>query len=304
MDRIAAIALLASAATGLNAADVTFTRDIAAILYAKCASCHRPGEIAPFSLITYADASKRAAMLAQVTASRYMPPWKPEPEHGDFAGARGLDGTEIEKIRRWASAGAPEGNPVELPSLPAFTSASRLDHADLTISMPQAFELPAEGPDLYQCFVVPLGLNQTRYVNAIEFMPGNPKVLHHALLFTDRSGVARGKGATYPCFGAPGFLPGAGLGGWSPGSPPIRMPDGASVAVLKGSDLVLQLHFHPTGKPESAKASVRFQFTDQPPRKRLMDIPLGSRLIDIAPGDASYRVRDSFVVPVDVDAIG
>jgi hypothetical protein len=174
--------------------------------------------------------------------------------------------------------------------------------------MPAPFAIPAEGPDIYRCFVIPLGLDATKYADAIEFRPSNPRVVHHALLFLDRSGTARKKeaepGVGYDCFGAPGFLPVGGLGGWTPGSPPIHMPEGASMALSRRSDLVIQLHFHPTGKPESEQTEVAFSFTAQPPRRRLMDIPLGSQNIDIPPGDKTYKAKDHFTVPVDVDVIG
>jgi hypothetical protein len=173
--------------------------------------------------------------------------------------------------------------------------------------MAKPFAVPAEGPDLYRCFVIPFGLKSDRYASRIEFRPGNPKVVHHALLFLDRAGVAKRNetepGAGYSCFGAPGFL-GGGLGGWSPGSPPIRMPEGAAAVLGAGSDLVVQLHFHPSGKPETVESSVAFEFTGQAPRRRLMDIPLGSRAIDIPAGERAYTVRDTFTLPVDVDAIG
>jgi hypothetical protein len=174
--------------------------------------------------------------------------------------------------------------------------------------MPKPYAVPSEGPDLYRCFVIPLGLSADRYVDSMEFHPGNSKVVHHAIFFVDRSRVARKKeaepGAGYECFGAPGFLPGGGLGGWSPGSPPIHMPDGVAATLPAKSDLVLQLHFHPTGKPETGQASLAFSFTDRRPRRHLTDIPLGSRNIDIPPGETAYRVTDHFTLPVDIDAIG
>jgi hypothetical protein len=276
-------------------------------LYKHCAACHRPGEVAPFPLLTYADSARRAALIAQVTASRYMPPWKPDPGYGDFAGARGLSRTEIETLARWAQSGAPEGNPADLPATPP-ASGARLAHPDLVVRMPRPFMIPAEGPDLYRCFVLPLGLAADRYINALEFRPTNPKVVHHAILFIDRSAVGAklesDAGGGYPCFGAPGFLPVAAVGGWSPGSPPIRMPDGVSAVLNKRAGLVIQLHFHPTGRPEIEQGEVALEFTDQPPRRRLTDLPLGSRLIDIPPGEKAYKVTDHFTLPVGVDVIG
>jgi mono/diheme cytochrome c family protein len=169
---------------------VTFTRDVAPILYKNCVSCHRSGEVAPFPLVTYADAAKRASLIAQVTASRYMPPWKPEPGYGEFAGARRLSRAQIDIIQRWAKSGAPQGSPADLPDMSPLPD-TKLRRPDLLVRMPKPFSIPAEGPDLYRCFVLPLGLDAARYVDSVEFRPSNPKVVHHAILFTDRAGAGR-----------------------------------------------------------------------------------------------------------------
>ena len=284
--------------------DVTYTRDVAPILYRHCAECHRPEDVGPFPLLTYEDARRRASVMAQVVTQRYMPPWKPRPGYRKFQGERGLTAAEIETIRRWSEGGAPEGNPADLPSLPRFPEGWRLGPPDRVARMEKPLAVAAEGEDIYQCFVIPLGLDRDRYVRAIEFRPGNRRLVHHALLFADPAGVARRKGVTYPCFGAPGFLPARGLGGWTPGMPPLVLPAGAELTVAKGSDLVLQLHFHPTGRIEQEQSAVGLYFTDTPPVKRLLDVPLGSNRIDIQPGERAYKVRDHFTLPVDVEAVG
>ncbi len=283
---------------------VTFTRDVAPLLFRHCASCHRPGEAGPFPLLTYDDARRRAGVIAEVVRRRYMPPWKPAPGYGRFQGERGLTAAEIETIRRWAEGGAPEGNPADLPSLPRFPEGWRLGPPDLVVRMPQPFAVAADGEDVYQCFVLPLGLDRERFLRAFEFQPGNRRLAHHAILFADPSGVARRKGASYPCFGAPGFLPARGLGGWSPGMPPVTLPSGAELTLPKGSDLVLQMHFHPTGRIEQEQSSVALYFSDRPPTRRLVDVPLGSNAIDIPAGERAYVVRDRFTLPVDVEVAG
>src|SRR5690242_8182254 len=133
---------------------VTFTRDVAPILFKNCAGCHHPGEVAPFSLLTYQDAAKRAALIANVTSSRYMPPWKPVAGYGRFHGERRLSQRETEMLRAWADAGAPEGDPAQLPVAPKFPAAWQLGPPDLVAEMPQPFAVPADGPDLYECFVI------------------------------------------------------------------------------------------------------------------------------------------------------
>ncbi len=288
---------------------VTFTRDIAPLLYKRCASCHHDGGAAPFPLLSYRDAAKRASLIAKVTASRYMPPWKPEPGYGRFEGERRLAVAEIAAIREWADAGAPEGDPALLPVAPKFPEGWELGRPDLVAKMPALFSVAADGPDVYQCFVIPLGVAEDKYVRAVEFEPGNRKLVHHALFFVDASGAARRRAAgetqrSYPCFGVPGFLPTNSLGGWSPGNGPIRLPEGAPAVLRKGGDLVLQIHFHPTGKPEQDQSSLGLYFTDKPPEKKVADVALGSNRIDIPAGDTSYKVTDHFTLPIDVEAIG
>jgi len=283
---------------------VTFTRDIAPILYRHCAVCHHAGEVAPFPLLTYVDAGKRARLIATVTASRYMPPWKPVAGYGHFRGERRLADAQIAKIREWAAAGAPEGDPALLPPAPKFPSGWQLGQPDLVAQMPEPFTVPADGPDLYQCFVIPLQVAERKFERAVEFRAGNAQPVHHALMFLDPMHIARRKGASYACFGTPGFLPEGALGGWTPGAGPIVMPAGTATTIYKDSDLVVQIHFHPTGKMEQVRASIGIYFTAQAPARRLMDIPLVSRRIDIQPGDTAYKASDYFTLPVAVEAVG
>ena len=283
---------------------VTFTRDIAPILYKHCAGCHHPGEAAPFSLLTYQDAARRAALIAKVTSSRYMPPWKPVPGYGHFRGERRLGDAEVATIRAWAESGAPQGDPASLPPPPKFSAGWQLGPPDLTAEIREPFTVPADGPDRYECFVIPLKTAERRYVRAAEFRPGNAQAVHHALMFLDPMHTAQRRGARYPCFGTPGFLPSGGLGGWSPGAAAIAMPPGTATTLHPNSDLILQIHFHPTGKPEQVRSSVGLYFSDRAPTRHLLDIPLVSRRIDIAPGATAYKASDYFTLPVDVDAVG
>jgi len=282
----------------------TFARDVAPILYRHCATCHHPGEVAPFPLLTYPDAAKRAKLIATVTASRYMPPWQPEPGYGHFQGERRLGDADIATLRRWAEAGAPEGDPAQLPPAPRFPEGWQLGTPDMTVSMPKPFAIAADGPDQYMCFVIPLHLTADKYVRAMEFRPETRSVVHHALFLLDAGHIGRQLGESYPCFGTPGFLPSGALGGWTPGMQPARMPEGLQLTLRKGSDLVMQIHYHPTGKAESDQSTLGLYFTDKPPAKWVMDIPLGSHQIDIPAGERAYKVRDHFTTPVDLEAVG
>jgi len=282
----------------------TFSHDIAPILYRHCASCHRPSGVAPFSLVTYEDAAKRAALIARVTERRIMPPWLPTAPR--FAHELKLTSNEIATIGKWAAVGAPEGNRGSAPKPPEFSGAWVLGTPDLETGMPTEFDIPAEGPDLYQCLVIPAPSLRDRWVRALDIRPGNPRVVHHVILFQDTTRTARRRdqGSGYSCFGTPGFLPARGLGGWTPGALPFSAPEGSPTLLHGNADLVLQIHYHPTGKPEKDRTRVALYFTGQPPVRRLMDIPLGSTRIDIPAGDSAYKVTDHFTIPVDVEVIG
>ncbi len=282
----------------------TFTHDVAPILYQHCAVCHHAGEVAPFPLLTWQDAAKRSKLIATVTASRFMPPWQPEPGYGHFQGERRLRDADIATLRRWADAGAPEGNPAQQPPVPYFPESWQFGTPDMTIRMPKPFSIAADGPDQYMCFVIPLHLTSDKYVRALEFRPEARSVVHHALFLLDSGHIGRQNGESYPCFGTPGFLPSGALGGWTPGMQPARMPDGLQLILRKGSDLVMQIHYHPTGKPETDQSTLGLYFTDKAPTKWVADIALGSRQIDIPPGARAYKVRDHFTTPVDVEAVG
>jgi hypothetical protein len=284
-------------------APATFSRDVAPILFRHCAACHRPGGVAPFSLLTYQDAAKRAPLIAKVTLSRVMPPWLPVMPR--FHDERRLTAAEIATIGRWAAAGAVEGNPARTPPPPRFAEGWQLGKPDLEAEMRAEFAVPADGPDLYQCFAVPSGLRQDRWVRGLDIKPGDPRSVHHVLLFQDTTGTARKRdtGSGYPCFGTPGFLPARGLGGWTPGAIPYQAPKGIPALLHGGADLVLQVHYHPIGRPGVDRTRVALYFTDEKPARRLMDIPLGSNAIDIPAGERAYKVTDRFTTPVDVDAL-
>jgi len=281
-----------------------WSHDVAPLVYARCTACHRQGGVAPFPLLTYAQASKRAGLMAAVTAKRYMPPWLPSAPR--FQHEARLTDAEIALLAKWAATGAPQGDPREAPPAPKFSDGWSLGAPDFEAAMRTPFDIPADGPDLYQCFAIPSKGAKDAWVRAIDVRPGNPRVVHHVIVFQDTSGTARRRdsGSGYPCFGTPGFLPARGLGGWTPGALPFRMPEDIPVLFHGAGDLVLQVHYHPTGKPETDRTRVALYFTPKPPARRLMDVSLGSNRIDIPAGDAAYKVTDHFTLPVDVEALG
>jgi hypothetical protein len=293
------LALLATLATctGPAAAEekITFNRHVAPILWTHCAGCHHPGEVGPFSLLTYKDAARRAAFLRDVTASGRMPPWKAAPGFGAFQHARGLSKAELDTIARWVRTGSAEGDPRHLPPPPTFPHDWQLGKPDLIVKMPVTYTIPAGGPDLWRCFVIPLPLDADQMVAAVEFHPGNRQVVHHASLFLDNRGQARQKDGQdgtpgYDSFGGPGIVPTGGLGGWTLGARPRLLPHGAGRLLKKGSDLVLQVHYHPNGKVTTDCSEVGLFFTRKPSGKYVTTLTVSRNDLAIPAGAQRFRV--------------
>jgi len=291
--------------------EVTFSKNVAPIVFSNCVTCHRPGQVAPFSLMTYRDVSKHADDIASVTDDRLMPPWKAAANFGDFVGVRHLSDDQIATIDAWVKAGKPEGNPADLPPMPTFASGWQLGEPDLVVKVPQPFTVPAEGRDVYRCFVIPLNLDAEKYVAAVDFRPSNPRVVHHALFFLDNNGAGRrleaqaGDGQPgYWHSGGPGFMPSGGLGGWAPGYQPLFLPQDVGRPIRAGADLVIQTHFHPTGKPEVEQSTIGIYFRKSVPSKLLVSFPRSVRRIDIPAGDNDYRIHDQFTVPKNITLEG
>jgi len=305
-----AAALAAVAPASSADRPVTFSQHIAPLVWNHCTSCHRPGEVGPFALLSYDDAAKRADFLADVVADRRMPPWKAEHGFVHFVDERRLSDDEIALFARWAAAGAPEGDPADLPPLPKFVEGWQLGEPDLILEMPEPFAVPADGPDVYQCFVIPIPITESRTVAAAEFRPGNRSVVHHAIMYLDANGAARKRdekdpGPGYRSFGGPGVLPTGGLGGWAPGALPRLLPEGTGKFLRKGSDLVLQLHYHPNGKPATDKSTVGIYFTKKPATTIVGGLAILNHRLYIPAGDKAHRVTaQSEPMPVDVNVLG
>lgn len=291
----------------ISVAAPTFNQDVAPILYENCATCHRPGEVAPFALLTYQDASKRAALIAAVTEKRFMPPWKAEPGYGKFAHERRLTDEQIRTLGEWAKAGAPEGTG-SAPVAPKFTDGWQLGTPDRVFQMPVEFEVPADGPDQFECFVIPSELAQDVYVGTAEFRPGNPKVVHHALVMLDTTGRAREQakangGTHYPCFGGARIGVNGLFFGWAPGSISPPAEPGISRKLEKGTDLVVQLHYHPSGKVEKDRSMLGLHFGG-PPTKGVATMLMLNTNIYIPAGSNDSRVKAQMTMPQDGELFG
>lgn len=288
-----------------SAPEVTYSRDIAPILNANCVTCHRPGAVGPFSLATYDDVAPRAELIALVTGRRYMPPWKPEPGFGEFQDERRLSGANIDTIRRWAAAGAPTGDPRDLPPAPTWPEGWQLGSPDLVVRMPEPYPLGPGGEDIYRNFVISVPLDAPRFVRAVELKPGTTGGLHHARLMIDQTSSARRLDAEDATAGYDGMrsdqaqFPDGHFIGWSPGKLPAAVPDRLAWRLDPGTDLVVKAHMLPQATRQSVQLTVGFFFADTPPTETAVALHLGSMTIDIPPGDSAHVVEDQYELPAD-----
>jgi hypothetical protein len=268
---------------------VTFYRDVLPILRTHCQQCHRPGEAAPFPLLTFRQAVRWAADVKDFTARRRMPPWLPV-EGGPFHGERYLPDKDIATLAAWADGGTPEGDPRDAPPAQLSNGDWHLGRPDLVLDVPADMTLGADGDDLFRVFVLPTGLREDRHVAAVEVRPGNRRVAHHALVYFDRSRQARElektasvkEGRLKPCDHGPGYTAAMGigfppggerdfgeLGAWAPGQRVHRLPAGVGYRLPAGADVLLQVHYHRTGRQETDRTRIGIYFSQGPVRRTL-----------------------------------
>jgi mono/diheme cytochrome c family protein len=306
----AGLSLTASA--GAATPTPTYHRDVARILQQHCQDCHRPGEVAPFSLLTYSHARKRASDIVTVTESRKMPPWPASTtEGGPFRDARVMSPAEIAVLAAWVAADCPEGDPKDAPPARTWTSDWALGEPDLVLSMPAAYTLTADGRDEHRVFVIPSGLTEGKWLSAIDFKPGNPRVVHHILAAFDTAGRARKLDADdpapgYKVFGGFNLIPSGGLGGWAPGKRPQSLPSGVGRYLPARADVLLQVHYHKNGKAESDATRIGLYFAKGPIDKQVaggMVTPPRSGFFRpkllIPAGVANHEVTGAFTIAED-----
>lgn len=284
--------------------EVTFCREIAPVIFAHCTRCHREGEATPFSLGTFEDVRRRASQIAAVVSDGLMPPWKPKPGFGHFLYGQRIANEEVRLIESWAANGAPLGDIADLPRQPHFQNGWQLGEPDLVLELPEHFDVPADGPDIYQHFVLPTGLAEHGLITAFEFRPGDASVVHHAWLYFDNSGTARRLDAEtpepgYDRFGGPGFVPAGNFGGWGPGGLPRKLPAGMARRMPADSDLILQIHYHPTGKASRDRSRVGLYFAEGDVKQLVTQIMVADVDLKIPAGAKRHRFEASYTVPVE-----
>jgi peroxiredoxin len=231
-------------------ASVNYSKHVARILRDRCVACHREGEIAPFSLTSYKQAAGWASMIDEVVQEGRMPPWHASPQYGKFSNDARLSTDEKQTIAAWVAAGAPEGDPRDLPEPAQYVAGWRIPAPDLTIKLPRTVKIPAEGTMPYQNFVVDPKLKQDVWVRASQVRPGNPSVVHHLVVFV----IPQGDGDREKTFDF--------LAAYAPGMPPRILPEGAAKLVPAGSKLLFQLHYTPRGTPQTDRSEIGLTFAD------------------------------------------
>jgi peroxiredoxin len=270
--------------------DVTFTKDVARILQQRCQSCHRPGQAAPFSLLTYEDAVRHARMLKEVTTERRMPPWHADPRYGKFANERRMTAKEVETVAAWVDAGTPRGDDKDLPQPIAWAQGWTMGQPDVVIPMPTEFAVPADGSLPYQHFFVETNYKEDRWVRLAEARPGSPGVVHHIVVYILQAGQDRP-------FTVDGSL--AVLVGWAPGDLGLVCPPDTALRLPKGSRLLFEMHYTPNGTAVKDRSAVGITFAKEPPRFEMLLNSFANDAILVPPHDPHYKAEATFRVRAD-----
>lgn len=298
-----------------STAPATWSHDVAPLLYKNCTTCHHPGGGGPFSLLTYAQARRWGPQILNVTQSRFMPPWLPEPGYGDFADVRRLSDDDRALLKRWITTGMSAGDLKAAPAPPEYDNTWQMGKPDLVLKTEMPFLLPAGGTDVFRNLIMPYPLDKTHYIRAMEILPTPAWIVHHANVLIDRTASLRRAHAADWKQGVPGmelmmdagnrFDPDSHFLFWKPDTPALVEPEGMPWRLDPGNDLVLNIHMKPSGKPETVTAEVGLYFTDKPPVHHPMLLQLdGDDQLDIPAGDPAFVVKDSLKLPVDVEVLG
>ena len=286
---IGALLLHSSLATTAEP-EATFALDVAPILYSKCVMCHRAGEVAPMSLLTYEEARPWARAIKEKVLLREMPPWFADPKYGTFANDPRLTDKEIQTIVSWVDAGAQRGDAKDMPKPPQFTEGWQLGEPDLIVELPE-MQIPATGRDYFPTPTVALNLTEDRWIRAVEIRPSNREVTHHSVIFSTAGNAFSGNGL----FDV--------LAVWSVGTPPTVYPEGTGRWVRKGQILRTNLHYHPNGKAQVDRTRVGLYFGKGELKKEVVAALAGTFNFSIPPQTPDYEMRGAYIVDQDINVV-
>ncbi len=289
------LAVVAAMRAPVSAApEVTFTRDVAPILHARCVTCHRAGEVAPMALLTYQDARPWARAIKDKVVARQMPPWFADPTIGAFANDARLSAAEIATISQWVDAGAPQGNPNDMPKAPQFTEGWQLGEPDMIVELPEV-QIPATGTDYFPTPSLSLDLKEDRWIRAVEIRPTNRAVTHHSVIFSTNVGAAMGAMSPSGLFDV--------LAVWAVGTPATVYPEGMGRWVRKGQTLRTNLHYHPNGTPQTDRTRVGLYFGKGELKKEVAAALAGNVTFSIPPNAANFELRSVYMVDQDINIV-
>ena len=312
---VAVVCIFAAKSPAATPASPTFTRDVAAILQRNCQVCHRPGEAAPFSMLTYEQTRPWASAIKQAVKTRKMPPWFADPRYGSFSNHTEITEAEIKTISDWVDAGAPEGDAKAMPPPLDFLEGWQIGKPDLVFELPKPYEVPVSGVVEYQHIIVPTGFTKDTWIQAAEVRPTERAVVHHIIAFVrePQSKWFRGEKAG-EFFVAPqvktteepdtSALPSDFLVGYAPGQPAEILRPGQAKLIKAGSDIIFQVHYTPNGKPITDRTRLGLVLAKEPPRERVLTLSATNGSFKIPPGDPNYRVDASFEIRTEVKLTG
>jgi len=265
----------------------TWSDNIACIVYTRCAGCHNPSGIAPFSLITYNDAAAHAYSMVNALNTGIMPPWPPDQSYQRYAHERTITQEEIDLVNDWFHGGVPEGNPANAPEPPVFSNGSQLPQIDLTLNMPVYTNTAAY--DDYRCFVMTTNLTEDKFITGWEVIPGNRSIVHHVLVYQDTTGEALNldnadPGPGYTSFGGIGTNNPILIGGWVPGSSVSYMPQGMGILLRKNAVVVMQVHYPAGTSGETDSTKINMMLSDNPDIRTVRLAPVLNHLYSLTDG--------------------
>jgi hypothetical protein len=265
--------------------NVTFTKDVAPILYKSCAECHRPGEIAPFSVLSYKDVRPWAKSIKEQVASRQMPPWHADPNHGAWKNDRRLTQAELDTIAAWVDGGAKEGNPKDLPPAPKYFEGWSIGKPDAAISIPEQ-DVPANGVVAYKYLTVKTNFTEDKWIQAAEVRSTGRDAVHHVIAFIKAPSVNQGGEQSLLC-------------GYAPGEQPAVFPLGYAKKVPAGAEIIFQMHYTPNGKVTKDVTTLGLVFAKEPVKYQVLTRGVMQMRFEIPPGDSAHEVRSQYTFAQD-----